>query len=262
MSFVSEKDPKRMKYSFIKWLLKPAYSLYSNLTLRLDNLETVVKVLLAERHPLTVSNDFGFNGQQYRKSIFRDLLEAFRFQTILETGTFFGNTTAFMANNSKLPVYSCEANKLFLEVARNNLSALGNVSLLHCDSRDFLRQMAHTDISKLLVFIYLDAHLGDDLPLKEEIEIICDNFRDFMMMIDDFEVPYDAGYGFDDYGMGKTLNFKTFSKIFAQHNLIPFGPAISSSEESGYKRGCVILGKQGKNSEILSGIKSLHIVNC
>jgi hypothetical protein len=55
------------------------------------------------------------------------------------------------------------------------------------------------------VFFHLDAHWEGDLPLQEEIEIILGRFPNFLIMIDDFRVPGDSGYGFDDYGRGKML---------------------------------------------------------
>ena len=47
-----------------------------------------------------------FNGQQFRQTIFLELFSAFQFKSIIETGTYRGNTTEFMATKSQLPVYT------------------------------------------------------------------------------------------------------------------------------------------------------------
>ena len=60
-------------------------------------------------------------------------------------------------------------------------------------------------LSGLTVFFYLDAHWNDDLPLADEIDIIFSRCPWAVVMIDDFEVPSDPGYQFDDYGPGKAL---------------------------------------------------------
>src|SRR4051812_21203229 len=49
-----------------------------------------------------------FNGQCFRQLLFIDLIQACRFAAIIETGTFRGTTARFMAENTDLPLYSCE----------------------------------------------------------------------------------------------------------------------------------------------------------
>lgn len=55
------------------------------------------------------------------------------------------------------------------------------------------------------LFAYLDAHWGEDLPLAEKLEIVFSWDSDAIVMIDDFQVPDDPGYAYDDYGPGKAL---------------------------------------------------------
>ncbi len=72
--------------------------------------------------------------------------------------------------------------------------------------RAFLRLAAEILAPPLTwVFIYLDAHWEDDLPLAEELRIIAGAWRSAVVMIDDFQVSDDDGYGFDDFGPGKAL---------------------------------------------------------
>ena len=54
------------------------------------------------------------------------------------------------------------------------------------------------------LFIYLDAHWEEDLPLAEELAVIARATTRCIVMIDDFQVPGD-GYAYDNYGPGKAL---------------------------------------------------------
>jgi hypothetical protein len=228
----------------------------SDLDTRLSNLEMAVDCLI--EHPSWVdSKEIGFNWQRQRKLIFRDLLKTFNFEAIIETGTWIGHTTGYMANATKLPVFTCEMNKRFYSLAKMRLQNFPNITLEHGDSRYFLKKLANKNLSTKIVFIYLDSHWYDDLPLREEIEIICNGWKNFILMIDDFQVPGDNGYGYDVCGIDKPLSYEFISDIMAKYQLIPFFPAFPSSEENGGKRGCIILTKKGGFSEKLTKVQSL-----
>jgi len=75
-------------------------------------------------------------------------------------------------------------------------------------------------------------------------------------MIDDFEVPGDPGYGFDDYGPGKALTASYLAPAFREFEPAVAYPSLPSSRESGRKRGCVVLFSRPQAS-ILPAIASL-----
>ena len=78
------------------------------------------------------------------------------------------------------------------------------ISVIPGDSRNVLRSLSTAaGVGGRSVFFYLDAHDSGDLPLREELEIIFENWSDAVVMIDDFMVPHDSGYGYGDYGVGK-----------------------------------------------------------
>ena len=56
------------------------------------------------------------------------------------------------------------------------------------------------------LFFYLDAHWNEDLPLAEELDTIFCRSSNPVVMIEDFQVPDDPDYGYDDYGPRKSLN--------------------------------------------------------
>jgi hypothetical protein len=62
-------------------------------------------------------------------------------------------------------------------------------------------------------------------------------------MIDDFEVPDDHGFGYDDYGPGKALNAAYIGPLVEAHDLAVFYPSARSQEETGHRRGCAVLCK-------------------
>ena len=165
---------------------------------------------------------------------------------IIETGTFRGTTTEYMAETG-LPLYSVEGLARNYGFSRARLWRKRNVHLYHGDSREVLRRLFAGKLRNLgdhTVFAYLDAHWNADLPLREELEIIFDHCPAAVVMIDDFQVPDDPGYQYDDYGSGKSLSPVYIEPVLSAYDLEAYYPAIRSSEETGAKRGCVVLGNE------------------
>jgi hypothetical protein len=218
---------------------------FHDLQYRVANLEMVVDVLVSS--PVYAPGDeVGFNGQLIRKQIFRELLAAFPFEVILETGTWTGNTSAYMAQTSGLPVYTCELNERFHKVAKMRLAGVKGVHFELADSRRFLEKMARSDLAGKFAFFYLDAHWYDDLPLGAELEIIESNWKHFVIMIDDFRVPGDEGYGYDTYGFSRALSFELLANTVKSRHLDAFYPSAPSSQETGLKRGCIVVTRAGE----------------
>ena len=89
-----------------------------------------------------------------------------------------------------------------------------------------------------------DAHWNDDLPLAEELEIVFSHNSNAVVMVDDFRVPGDSGYGYDDYGPSKSLQQSYISPVLEAHNLAALYPTLPSEDETGLKRGCVVLARE------------------
>ena len=190
------------------------------------------------------------NGQRVRQQIVLDLMRALPLRAIVETGTFRGSTTEFLAAQSRLPVYTVEAVPRFFHYARLRLLRFPRVRLVHGDSRAFLAWLAEDpQVPNTDVFFYLDAHWYEDLPLRAEVELIARSWRGAVIMIDDFEVPGDAGYGFDDYGPGKRLCLDYLPPL-ATIGMDAYFPTAPSQAESGAKRGCVVLADRAVASRV------------
>ena len=204
-----------------------------------------------------------FNGQPARQALFSAIVADIRPKAIIETGTYFGTTTEFMALTG-LPVFTIEADPRRFGFARARLWKRRNVTLLLGDSRAALLRLVGSSLRQFLadiLFFYLDAHWNDDLPLGEELEIIFSRCPAAVVMIDDFQVPFDAGYGYDDYGAGKALVRGYIAPTMSAHGLQEFYPSTSSVEESGERRGCVVLAKGATLVSILSSLTLLRSYN-
>jgi hypothetical protein len=207
------------------------------------------------RHPEMLDLWGGpFNGQCFRQLVYLDLAHACNFEAIVETGTFRGSTTRFLAQNSGgAPVYSCEHGPLNFEFAKWRLRGDQNLFLFNLDSRNFIRDLKISRQAR--TFFYLDAHWGADLPLREELNLVIQKFEKFVVMIDDFEVPNDPEYQFDDYGPGKRLSLRDFP-LHQDNRIACYFPARPSSQESGLRRGVIVLASLGLKGK-LDAISSL-----
>jgi predicted O-methyltransferase YrrM len=181
-----------------------------------------------------------FNGQQGRCDLFACLISTLNPAAIIETGTYRGTTTEWIADNFTGPILTCEMQRRYFLQAERKLGRFPNVTVYQGDSRKFLAEvLPNLDQAGTWLF-YLDAHWYDDLPLTEEIEIILRSTKNAVIMIDDFMVPSDPGYKYDDYGPGKVLSLRLL-KEFRHRDLNFFFPRLQSSEETGARRGSCVL---------------------
>jgi hypothetical protein len=201
-----------------------------------------------------------FNGQCARQKLFRELIAKIAPAAIIETGTYRGTTTEFMAETG-IPFYSVEGLPRNYGFSRARLWRKGNVHLYLGDSRAVLRYLFAGRLRSVCerpVFAYLDAHWDEDLPLEEELEIIYDNCSAAVVMIDDFKVPNDSGYQYDDYGPGKSLSPAYIDHVLSKYCLEAYYPSTPSSKETGARRGCVVLGRRQIHGDSLSALPLLR----
>jgi predicted O-methyltransferase YrrM len=183
-----------------------------------------------------------FNGQTFRKGLFDQLVKQLRIAAIVETGTFRGTTTAYMAKLG-LPVFSCELHPRYFHYSSLRLAGAENIQLALADSRRFLGELLDGNLLPSgPVFFYLDAHWEQDLPLWGEIELLISRHPAPVIMVDDFRVPADSGFKYDDYGKGKCLSVSCLrEEVTARPSL--FFPDYAAADESGARRGCVVLAQ-------------------
>lgn len=176
---------------------------------------------------------------------------------IVETGTYIGTTTEFFAQFG-VPVITIEVDP---DLARRSSVRLGkwkNVEVRVDDSVRVLQELAREPIDRTVpTLFYLDAHWGDHLPLHDEAELAVTHFAKAVLLIDDFAVPDDPGYGFDDYGPDKRLTLEYLLQAELPHLSLYF-PSAPSHEETGARRGCVIATASTEMATLLDGIPLLR----
>ena len=109
------------------------------------------------------------------------------------------------------------------------------------------------------VFFYLDAHHENDYPLLDELKFITSFYNNNLILIDDFQVPGDDGYGFDSFN-GKKLNLNLISSSLIGENYIYF-PKVSSKIETGRLRGYVLITNDEEIRKKLDSISELYFYN-
>jgi hypothetical protein len=187
-----------------------------------------------------------FNGQRARVALFESIVAECSPVVIVETGTYLGTTTEYLAA-TRLPIYSVDHDRRAFRFAKTRLWRRRNVHLKRGDSRAALRAWLdgplHNDGGGPVLF-YLDAHWDADLPLNDEIVVIFNRCSNAVVMIDDFSVPFDNGYGYDDYGDTKALVLAYIEQAVCSFQLRVFYPSTPSAEETGERRGCVVLVRE------------------
>jgi predicted O-methyltransferase YrrM len=201
-----------------------------------------------------------FNGQRARMALFESIVAGCSPVAIVETGTYLGSTTEYLATTG-LPIYSVENDRRTYGFAKVRLWRQRNIHLKRSDSRVALRLWLdgplHSGKGGSVLF-YLDAHWGADLPLYEELVLIFDRCSDAIVIIDDFSVPFDQGYGYDDYGDGNALIPAYIRPAVCSLQLRTFYPSTPSAEETGACRGCVVLVKEASLAHIMESLPLLR----
>ena len=135
-----------------------------------------------------------------------------------------------------------EVNERFFAYSAWRLRKVDNVRLVHGNSIDVLRSIAEIAARSETTFFYLDAHWEQHLPLREEMNEVV-RWDRWVALIDDFEVPDDPGYGFDDYGSGSRLTLD-YLELGSLPTVATFWPSTPSAKEAGSCRGCVVISSE------------------
>lgn len=197
-----------------------------------------------------------FNNQARRQQIFRDLHHALSFDRIIETGTLRGTTTDFFSRETRARVYSVEIVPVHHYYARYRLLLSWRVHLQCGDSLSYLRQLSGRRQLAGATFFYLDAHTGDAIPLRDEVDFIFEHAESPVIMIDDFQVPDDPGYGFNQR-THDNLDL-TYLRLSESPDRMAFFPRARAVEESGARRGCVVLARSGVVADRIGRVPSLR----
>jgi hypothetical protein len=200
-----------------------------------------------------------FNGQKSRTRVFHALNGGVQFQNFVETGTFLGMTTDFLARTARkrgAQVYSCEINDRHYAIASRTVGQLQNVHLYHGNSVDYLRSLS-AKLSQALNFVYLDAHWNDYLPLRDEL-LILKRWQNTVVMIDDFKVPADERFGWDRYDDEREICLQHIEGSVGG-NAVYFPNYPATDEGALAARGYCVIAMSERLRKVLDSIPLLRI---
>ena len=136
-----------------------------------------------------------FNGDYFVENEFKKLISKYNIKTIIETGTYLGQTTPFLSSVVD-NVITIEVNKTYYDQC-DHLNSYKNITRKLGNSPEILRSILPI-VSKPVLF-FLDAHWGYDWPLLGELQVIADlKLNNSIVVVHDCKVP-DKDYGFDSY---------------------------------------------------------------
>ena len=178
-------------------------------------------------------------------------------KAIIETGTYLGTSTEWLSA-FQIPLWSVEANAKHFGYSYQRLFDIKHVKLHLGDSRRLLKEKFYGALDEYVeesIFFYLDAHWEEDLPLREELEIIFSIFKRPIVLIDDFKVEDDDGYRYDDYGPEKKLDWHYISPVLNTFTLAAMYPSAAADTETGARRGSIILARQASELSKLTQLR-------
>lgn len=140
-----------------------------------------------------------FNSDTVISETVVQLINDLKIDCIVETGTYHGKTTAFLAESfPSLPIYTIEVKFETFLIAERNLKSFSNVKQFCGSSEKILKDFLPTLSGKRILF-YLDAHWEDYWPLLDELkEISASHKNNCCIVIDDFKVP-NRTFKYDSY---------------------------------------------------------------
>jgi hypothetical protein len=200
---------------------------------------------------------FAMNGQTSRLEATRQIIHGLGIEQIVETGTFRGTTTDWFAQFA-VPVETVESHPRYYAFSKMRLRQRANVKIFFDSSVPFLRnRVGRTGQEETTQLFYLDAHWEHYLPLREELELIFRHYRNAVVLIDDFNVDDDPGYGFDSYGPDKALNCELLKRCDVPPLFI-FYPSTPADQETGMRRGWTVITTNAEMARKLETIVLLR----
>jgi hypothetical protein len=173
----------------------------------------------------------GFNREIIRACVASSLNKMYGCTSFVETGTQHGYTTAFARRAFQTPVFSSELNNTSYLVAKMYLAWAKQTTLSHSNSSEFLKEFCYEENLGSNPMFYLDAHWNQYMPLPDELLTIAERCPKAVILIDDFEIPWEPNFKYDGYPDVR-INVDTVRKFLGKRDgefsifLPSYGPDI------------------------------------
>ena len=116
------------------------------------------------------------------------LADSYQVRTVVETGTYCGDTTAFFSQYFD-QVHTIETSLMHFNYSKARLNVFSNVHCYHGGSQEMLPKILPSLVGQRTLF-YLDAHGESHWPILDELQEIAKTHKDnCLIVIDDFKVP-------------------------------------------------------------------------
>lgn len=185
-------------------------------------------------------NAKGFEGDESLKDEFKALVDKFKINAIVETGTYRGATTKRLIELAR-EVHSIEINENNFREACENCTHESGINLYLDSSEKALPKLIDKlkEENKNILF-FLDAHWNDYNPLLDELKIIANKGLSPVIAIHDFKVP-ETDLGFDSYN-GQDYDFNWIESSLKE--IYPEGFNFHFNDETkstGARRGVIFI---------------------
>jgi predicted O-methyltransferase YrrM len=149
---------------------------------------------------IKMSDYFPLNADAVTISNVDWLIRTLKLTTAVETGTYKGKTTKWLANRMK-KVYTIENNLDFFNCAKENFKNIDNIEIILGNSGNKIEEIIKQIPLEENTLFYLDAHWYDYWPILDELTTIGKNKQlNNLIIIDDFKVPGCCNYlNYDKY---------------------------------------------------------------
>lgn len=137
-----------------------------------------------------------FNTDKKLEEKFIILRDEYKISTVIETGTYHGDTTEWLCKNFE-NVYTIEYDERYLNIAKEKLSHYSNVTIFKGRSQDILGDILEKNKHETNI-IFLDAHWYEN-PVIKELDVIKESGTKPIIAIHDFKVPNRPDLGYDIY---------------------------------------------------------------
>lgn len=177
-----------------------------------------------------------FNQDKILQELMREWVKKYNISLIVETGTFRGDTSEFLASITE-KVITIESNHTYYSESRKKLATVKNIEMHLGDSAKLIRSLNYATNGRVLFF--LDAHWGPEWPLLGELESIAKLGLKPVILIHDFKVPNHPEFGYDVYG-GQSCEWgyvESHVNAIYGHNVDKAYP----ERAEGSKRGWILL---------------------